>query len=235
MPAAGVGARGVDSAGCLLLNEYSLNILRGTTMARTVAQNQQRRDDRREQILTTAARCFATRGLAATKVADLAAAAGMSQGLLYHYFPSKEDIYVEIIRRAFERINRGVHELERLPLTPRGKVERAITELLHSLDRSEDFSWSSTLISQASVSEAVPDEAKDIIRRERQVPYDVLARIIRAGQKTGGFRRHRADELALAFWTMVKGLALHKAALGRVYKSPNPTILMSIFFAEAPL
>ena len=201
-------------------------------MARTAAQNQQRRDDRRERILATAARCFATRGLAATKVADLAAAAGMSQGLLYHYFSSKEDIYVEIIRRAFERMNHAAHELERLPLSPRGKVERVIAELLRSLDRSDDFAWSSALISLASVSEAVPDEAKAIIRRQRKVPYEVLARIIRAGQATGGFRTHRADELALAFWTMVKGLALHRAALGRAYQSPSPAVLTSIFFAE---
>ncbi|MEZ4833367.1 MAG: helix-turn-helix domain-containing protein [Caldilineaceae bacterium] len=55
-----------------------------------------------------ALRLFATNGLAGTKVADIAAAAEMSHGLLYHYYRAKEDIYVELIRHAFrEHEQRG--------------------------------------------------------------------------------------------------------------------------------
>ena len=50
-----------------------------------------------------AAALFAERGLGATKITDIAEAAGISQGLLYHYYPSKEAIYVELIRAALVR------------------------------------------------------------------------------------------------------------------------------------
>jgi AcrR family transcriptional regulator len=47
-------------------------------------------EERRLQILDTALDVFASKGFAAASIKDIAAAAGISQGLLYHYFNSKE-------------------------------------------------------------------------------------------------------------------------------------------------
>jgi len=69
------------------------------------------REERRTQILEHALILFATKGLAATKISDIAEASGIAQGLLYHYFPSKEAIYVELIRKAFD----GMSEAARAP------------------------------------------------------------------------------------------------------------------------
>ena len=201
-------------------------------MARNPTHNERMRDERRQAILSCAVRLFATRGLAATKVADIATAVGMSQGLLYHYFRSKEEIFVEIIRQAFDRMNAAARDLERLPLTPREKVARAVTTLMRTLEEHENFSWISVLISTASISDAVPAEARAIIRRERDVPYRVVARLARAGQRDGSFDHGPPNDLALVFWTTVKGLALHRLALGSAYKSPDPRILTRIFFSE---
>jgi AcrR family transcriptional regulator len=201
-------------------------------MARNPAHNDRMRDERRQAILSCAVRLFATRGLAASKVADLAAAVGMSQGLFYHYFRSKEEIFVEIVRQAFDRMNTAARDLERLPQTPRQKIETAAATLMRTLEEHENFSWTSVLISTASISDAVPEEARAIIRRERDVPYRVVARLARAGQRDGTFAEGRPDDLALMFWTTVKGLALHRLALGAAYKSPDPRILTRIFFPE---
>jgi len=199
-------------------------------MARTKQQNQRMRDDRREAILSGAVKLFATRGLAATKVADIAAAVGMAQGLLYHYFSSKEDIFVEIVRRAFTRLNTAARNLERAPQPPRDKLELAATQILKDLVQGEDFGWYSTLISLASISDAVPAEARAMIGRERDVSYEVVARIVRAGQKAGTVRSGRAEDMALVFWNAVKGLALQKAALGRDFRAPHWSALTNIFF-----
>jgi hypothetical protein len=49
---------------------------------------------------------------------------------------------------------------------------------------------------------------------------------------TGVIKRHDAAELALVFWTTIKGLALHKVALGPAYRSPTPAVLLGAFFEE---
>jgi AcrR family transcriptional regulator len=49
-------------------------------------------EERRQQILKTALSVFAERGFANTTIKDLADAADISSGLMYHYFPSKEKL-----------------------------------------------------------------------------------------------------------------------------------------------
>ncbi len=198
-------------------------------MARNRDQNQRMREERRGKILSAAVKLFATRGLAATKISDIASVAGMSQGLMYHYYHSKEEIFFELIRRAFQKLNAAARALESSPIPPREKVTLMISQILASLETSEEFAWNSTLISQASLSDAIPDEAKELIRKERSVPYETLARIIRCGQRDGTLKSGDPDELALVFWTSIKGLALHKAAWGGPFKAPDYHILTRLF------
>ena len=172
---------------------------------------------------------FATKGLAATKITDIASAAGMSQGLLYHYYRSKEDIFVELIRSAFERMNTASLELEKLPLPPQEKIRLAIETLLQGLNDNEDTGRYYLLIAVATASEAIPEAAKTIIQKENLVPYEVITRIISEGQKDGSIKDYEAKDLALVFWTSMKGLAIHKAVHGNKFKMPDADILMSMF------
>lgn len=201
-------------------------------MTRNAEHNQKMRDERREQILSHALRLFASRGLAATKISDIAAAARMSQGLLYHYFRAKEDIFTELIRTAFEKMNAATRALEALPQAPREKIRMALVQLSSDIEASEDFARMVLLIAHAGVSEATPAEARAVIRVESGIPYEVVARIMRAGQRDGSIKPDEADELALVFWTTIKGLALHKAVQGAAFKAPDARILMRMFFTE---
>lgn len=54
---------------------------------------------RRRHILAAAADCFATKGFQDTRTADICAAAGMSSGNLFHYFPSKQAIFTAIFEQ----------------------------------------------------------------------------------------------------------------------------------------
>jgi AcrR family transcriptional regulator len=54
-------------------------------------------DKRRDFILKSAARLYARRGYSGASVADLAKACKASKSLIYHYFPSKEDILHEVM------------------------------------------------------------------------------------------------------------------------------------------
>ena len=54
-------------------------------------------DKRRDAILAAAARLYARRGFQGASVADLAKACKTSKSLLYHYFPSKEDMLYAVM------------------------------------------------------------------------------------------------------------------------------------------
>ncbi len=53
--------------------------------------------DRRRQLLKAAIESFAQKGFAGTKTKDIAAAAGVSEAILFRHFASKEDLYHAIL------------------------------------------------------------------------------------------------------------------------------------------
>jgi len=59
---------------------------------------QRRKDDRPAEITEAALDAFAEKGFAATKVEDVAKRAGVSKGLLYLYFKTKEDLFKAVVR-----------------------------------------------------------------------------------------------------------------------------------------
>jgi AcrR family transcriptional regulator len=77
-------------------------------------------DERRVKLIELGIELFSTRSYEDISIDDVAAAAGISKGLLYHYFRSKQEFYVETIRAASLHLrdltqpNRKLPPVERL-------------------------------------------------------------------------------------------------------------------------
>lgn len=71
-------------------------------------------DDRRRAIVDAAVPLFARKGFAGTTTREVAAAAGVSEALLFRHFPSKQSLYREILRLGCE----GDPALEKLATLP---------------------------------------------------------------------------------------------------------------------
>lgn len=65
-------------------------------------------DTRRHAIIEAAVHVFATRGYAATPVAEVAAEAGISQAYVFKLFPTKEGLFVAAIERCYQRISEAM-------------------------------------------------------------------------------------------------------------------------------
>ena len=61
-------------------------------------------DARRGQLVALGIDIFSERPFDDVSIDDIAAGAGISKGLLYHYFPSKRDFYVAVIRSAADEM-----------------------------------------------------------------------------------------------------------------------------------
>ncbi|PXY21924.1 TetR/AcrR family transcriptional regulator [Prauserella flavalba] len=57
-------------------------------------------DERREQIFTCAAQLFGERPYAEVSTSDIAARAGVARGLINHYFGTKRELYLAVVKRA---------------------------------------------------------------------------------------------------------------------------------------
>jgi TetR/AcrR family transcriptional regulator, transcriptional repressor of aconitase len=67
--------------------------------------SEERKAERREQILDGARRCFAENGYEGATVSRLENEIGLSRGAIFNYFPSKEDLFVELAVRDSARMS----------------------------------------------------------------------------------------------------------------------------------
>jgi AcrR family transcriptional regulator len=79
-------------------------------MARPQSQDY---DKRRDAIVAAAASLYARRGFPGASVSDLARACGSSKSLIYHYFPSKDDILYEVMTAHLDALVEAAEEAMR--------------------------------------------------------------------------------------------------------------------------
>jgi len=71
-----------------------------TDRARPAARRRLSGEQRRASLLDAAARVFADRGFDAARIEEIAHAAGVSKALIYEHFPSKRDLYAEVLKNG---------------------------------------------------------------------------------------------------------------------------------------
>ena len=91
------------------------------------------KDERQSQLLELGLREFASRPYDELSIDELAKRAGISKGLLYHYFPTKRDFYVATVREAARRLTEETAAPE--SLAPLERLERGLEAYLDFVER----------------------------------------------------------------------------------------------------
>ena len=74
--------------------------------ARRDRQHTEHGRERKQQLVDAAAELFAGNGYAATRVADICRRAGVAKGLFYWYFPTKQELFAELVRTMRQRLRK---------------------------------------------------------------------------------------------------------------------------------
>jgi AcrR family transcriptional regulator len=105
---------------------------------RSEALNQRMRERSRARILKTALRLFAKHGYDRTSIGMIAKAAGISQGLLYIYFPSKEAVLHAIFEQSMGDVQESFARADAVS-APRDRLEELVRGAFEILRRNQDF------------------------------------------------------------------------------------------------
>lgn len=196
---------------------------------RTPDAFQQLRDDRRELILQAASQVFARKGLATTKIADVAAAAGVSYGLVYHYFRTKDAVFAALVERAAQSTEALAHMILAQPLTAWGRLEWTVQVMLVGLQQQPE-AFMITL--EAVTREEVPAESRQRLERSSGLLRDVLGGLLREGQAAGLVCPGDPEQLITTFLSCIHGLAITLLAERKVPAHfPTADHLLRIFRA----
>jgi AcrR family transcriptional regulator len=140
---------------------------------------------RREQILETALGLFAERGFDATSTRQIAKEAGIAEGLIFHYFPTKASLLTAILehrsegRRGFRSELRPL--LEGASGKPAAEVLRAVASgWLATLRRDEEFVV--VLFATAQTNPEVRQAWQGLIREGTELLTGYLASRVEAGE-----------------------------------------------------
>ena len=104
---------------------------------------------RREEIIRAAHKCFISRGFHATGMADIAREFGMSAGHIYNYFPSKTAIIEEVISRGMEDFYKNSCALQESQESYEKTLEQ-VRRVLSGFLKKERVALSLELVAEAS-------------------------------------------------------------------------------------
>lgn len=162
---------------------------------------EEQKEQRRKLILEKALELFAKKGYSDTKIGDIAAAAHMSTGLMFHYFDSKEQLYEALVRMGAE----GTTLPQKLSYdNPLAYFEGFLTTLLSYAGENPWVFHMFVLMAQARRSEGIPPHIREIAMQVNQIEQS--AKIIEEGQKQGYFRGGDPYALSFTFWSSVQGI-----------------------------
>ncbi len=106
-------------------------------MSQTPRRTRLSPDDRRRQLVGIGLARLVSTPIQDLSVDEVAAEAGISRGLLFHYFPTKRDFYLACLGAAGRRILRTTAPDPGLP--PEQRLRQMVRLLVEQIDRRRDF------------------------------------------------------------------------------------------------
>lgn len=134
--------------------------------------------ERKEQLLAAAAALFEARGYSATRISDICAAAGVAKGLFYWYFPTKRDVFAELVGDMR-------HRLRVAQAAAMDRTADPVTQIRQGTEASIRFTAEHSAFFALVDHERGDPDVADVLRAGRDVYADDVERLIRAGQRSG--------------------------------------------------
>jgi AcrR family transcriptional regulator len=189
-----------------------------------------RRPERLEQILDAACRAILDRGFPATRIADIAAAAGVSTGTVHYYYATKDEVLVAALTRASERLFARIEEPGDAPATEQLARLLAVSVPYPRAARDEYVLWLELWLRVLHQPELLA-RGEALSARWRGYFDDV----VRRGIETGEFAPAAApDEVAERLVAFVDGVGF-ETALGYRWTSPERMHARVVAFAAQQL
>ncbi|MFC5528728.1 TetR/AcrR family transcriptional regulator [Cohnella yongneupensis] len=165
--------------------------------------------DKRDRIIAAAYDVLSKQGYDKASTKEIASTAGVAQGLINYYFPSKDQLFAEVFRRETERYCEsfdGVIDVKRKePLTMTSIAELLEVPKNRALEEPEWFRLRYELFAIGLRNDA----ARPILKEMLEIKTEHIAQMV---QPLTGFPIEQSRTLAAILHAIIEGLALQKIA-----------------------
>jgi TetR/AcrR family transcriptional regulator, transcriptional repressor of aconitase len=166
-------------------------------------------DARRQQIVDAARARFASHGFAHTSMADIIAESGLSNGAIYRYFTSKDEIVIAVCEQGTEAL-------------PRALTAEAVAGFLDHVRRRARDSDHARLVAQIYAEAAVSPPLAAVVQRQLAAMRAAIAELVPDA------RRPQAAQIAEAFVALSMSYNQQLAIRGDLDPAPFTAALMAV-------
>lgn len=173
-------------------------------------------EERKKQLLQVALDVFIEKGFYGTSTREIARRAGVSSGLLFHYFSNKESIYLELVKIGIEEMK--IHT-ELAMEAPREYLFQTMKNIFEQLESNPSFGKMFVFMDNVQYTTVNDMEIELLLK-----PIDICRQwipVILEGQRRGEFRDGNPHSLCVAIFGAIQGIAQEKV---RIPSTPLPKI-----------
>ncbi|MFE7029304.1 TetR/AcrR family transcriptional regulator [Streptomyces sp. NPDC057621] len=171
--------------------------------------SQEHMDARRRQIVDAARDRFASHGFARTSMADIVAGSGLSNGAIYRYFTSKDEIVVAVCEQGAEAL-------------PKALTEEAVAGFLEHVRVRARETGHARLVAQIYAEAAVSPQLAAVVRQQLAAMREAVAELV------PDRRKQHAERIAEGFATVCLSYSQQLAIRGDLDPAPFTAALMAI-------
>ena len=161
----------------------------------------EQKEARKMQIIQAALDLFVERGYYGTKTSQISRRAGISEGLLFHYFPTKEILLEELVNIGLEGM--------RMPMLVKAKnglefFYQFTKALFGEVEKNPLIAKMFVFMGHVIQAEDIPEKL-----RKLAISVDTIAYCqswVETGQKDGSIREGNAMSLSNMYWCAIHGI-----------------------------
>jgi len=197
-------------------------------MPRTKEAFEAMRQTTRQKIEAAALSLFARKGLS-VKVVEIADASGISMGLMYSHYPSKDALIAELVRQATSISSKTIMDFSGCESTAVGKISSISAMMCNMLSEAPIGIDYFMFMAQVGMSDfKIPETSW--YSEELPNPVESLAQVIAQGQAEGSLVQGDPLQLSSVYWAVIQGLCCYAAA--GIPTLPTPEMLNRILLKE---
>lgn len=191
-------------------------------------QNEHMRKETIDKIEQGALKAFAEWGFHGTTMKKIASKTGMSYGLLYHYFQSKEAVFSHIVHIAMDNTEHVFRSAAEFQGEPWDKLLNLSKLMIESSFGGKNALYFQVVL-QAVTSNNEIAGLSEMIMEKSQMVYNYVLPMIMEGQQSGVVMACDPFALAVSYLSMIQGLALFADPVADLKALLSPEVLTNIF------
>jgi len=213
--------RTLDSVdlGSKIMNELFIHY-KDAFMPRTKEANEHLRETQRLKILQAARKVLAHKGMTAT-MADIAITAGVSQGLAYRYFASKDEIVKVLISQIAQSTPPTLQQIHEISDSPSKRLKVLISRIFESGgERLEYYQFAMNALNHSET----PDDLRKTVRKYGQTIENAIRQLIVEGQANGDVASGDPDQMVMVVMACLNGLSSFALRYPERFKKHYPDV-----------